>query len=864
MPGLPDFSIRKPFFTSPKWLPIRVARAILANNKMERQRIVKPLELTLWVLGLAACGWAIYGFPYEKIDVPMTAFFFLTIAIGPRVTIKVPRFKSYISASETFIFLALLLYGGEAAILLAAAEAFATSWTYCTKKRTVFVNTATIAFSTSCAVVVLKVAGVYEHFHSYNAHPQAFLMALLLLALVQFLVNTSVASTYGALRDGTPIFETWQRKYIWAFLTYIVGAAASGALVQLADTIGIGIVLIAFPVCFFVFYSYRMYLQNVEISMEQAEQAKKYASLLESQSGKLRESEERFRSAFNYAPIGIGLVSGSGEWLKTNFAMTEILGYSEDEFRRMNFQDVVMREDLGATLVKVHEIMSGRSATAQMEQRYRHKDGYTVWTSWSVSSAQSADQGMPNLIFQLQDITEKKLAEARLRHEATHDALTGLANRAHFMKRLDVALGRVHSSGSKVSILFIDLDRFKVVNDSLGHLVGDELLRCIASRLRDCMRPSDLVARLGGDEFTILVEGSYDDQEVTRIAERIQDKFSRPFDLFGHEVYSSASIGILHASSQHVTPEDLMRDADTAMYQAKRAGKARHEVFDEGMHTEAKETLQLETDLRRAIEQNELSLAYQPIFRLATNELEGVEALVRWDHPTLGLISPTKFVQLAEEIGLIDKLCDQVLAKACRDLRSLHNESPSLADLTLSVNLSSKQFGQSSIHNICSILDETAFPPQLLKLEITESVFFEHTERAVAMLNTLRDLGIDINVDDFGTGYSNLSYLTKLPISTLKVDRSFVSMIKDETGSEVVHAIVTLARNLGLRVVAEGIETQEQLNYLRDLRCESGQGYYLSMPMPFDDLVELAAAGTKKYDLLRPNAAVAGVAAIVH
>ena len=289
-----------------------------------------------------------------------------------------------------------------------------------------------------------------------------------------------------------------------------------------------------------------------------------------------------------------------------------------------------------------------------------------------------------------------------------------------------------------------------------------------------------------------------------------------------------------------------MRDADTAMYQAKRAGKARHEVFDEGMHKAAKETLQLETDLRRAIEQNELSMAYQPIFRLATKEIEGVEALVRWEHPTLGYIPPSKFVPLAEEIGLIDKLCEQVLTKGCRDLRSLHRELPSLSDLTLSVNLSSKQFGQSSIHNICSILDDTAFPSHLLKLEITESVFFEHTERAVAMLNTLRDLGIDINVDDFGTGYSNLSYLTKLPISTLKVDRSFVSMIKDSTGSEVVHAVVTLARNLGLRVVAEGIETQAQFEYLRELRCESGQGYYLSRPMSFDELVEMAAERVQK------------------
>src|SRR5436190_3275180 len=348
-----------------------------------------------------------------------------------------------------------------------------------------------------------------------------------------------------------------------------------------------------------------MYLKNVDISVKQAEQAEQYAKILESKSEALRESEERFRRAFDYAPIGIALVSPKGVWLKVNQALTDILGYSDKDFLATDFQSMTVADDLDMTLRKVDALLSGRVANQQLEMRYRHKTGRTVWTSFSVSATSDFASGQPNLIFQIQDITHRKLADQQLQHEATHDALTGLPNRPFFMGRLAAALyKREDNPDHRVSILFIDLDRFKYVNDSLGHLIGDELLKGIASRLRECLRPSDLVARLGGDEFTILVEGSYDPNEVTRIAERIQQKFSIAFDLDGHEVYSSASIGILHASEQHLSSEDMMRDADTAMYQAKRAGKARHEIFDEKMHRDAREILRLETDLRRAVERH--------------------------------------------------------------------------------------------------------------------------------------------------------------------------------------------------------------------------------------------------------------------
>jgi diguanylate cyclase (GGDEF)-like protein len=439
------------------------------------------------------------------------------------------------------------------------------------------------------------------------------------------------------------------------------------------------------------------------------------------------------------------------------------------------------------------------------------------------------------LIFQIQDITDKKFVEDKLQYEATHDALTNLPNRAKFMSRLDETLARKQTdSAHKVSILFIDLDRFKVINDSLGHLAGDQLLFEIAGRLRECLRPEDLVARLGGDEFTILVEGDHEANETVKIAERIQKKLAEPFDLCGNEVYSSASIGILHASDKHLTSEELMRDADTAMYQAKRGGKARHEVFDADMHEAAKEILQLETDLRRAVEKDEFIVYYQPIFSLLDGKIEGFEALARWFHPTLGDISPTKFIALAEEIGLIDVLGEQILHKACGQMVSIKNDDDS--PFLLSVNLSCKQFAHPAlVKRIKRILEETRFPPTCLKLEITESVFFEHREAAVVMLGELRELGIEINIDDFGTGYSNLSYLRQLPITTLKIDRSFISPIEADGGNtEIIQTIITLARNLGLRVVAEGVENEMQIEQLKKLDCEGAQGYFFAEPMAFE------------------------------
>jgi PAS domain S-box-containing protein len=454
--------------------------------------------------GLGCVGSAVVSVPRSRVDIYFLLLFCFTIGVGSRITVKIPKLKSHIAVSDTFIFLALLLFGGELAIILAAIEAFFSSWRFCSKKLTVFFNSSVMAVSTLAVVVVLELLGLSSEgtLHGHPGKVQDFVVALAVIALTQFVVNTTLASVHDMLRDGLPLWETWKSKYLWTFITYIVGAASAGVLVQLSESIGFGVVIAAFPVIYLIFLSYKMYLANVEISMRQAEQAEQYANVLEERSAALRESEERFRSAFNYAPIGIALVSPAGDWLKVNRELCKILGYTEQEFLATNFQSMLYREDLGVTLIKIHELSIGKIANCQMEQRYVHKSGRTVWASWSVSADTDVRNENSNFIFQIQDITQKMQAEQKLKHEATHDALTGLPNRSFFMTRLSQALQRSGGDRShSVSVLFIDLDRFKNVNDSLGHVAGDLLLVNIADRLRECLRPSDIVARLGGDEI---------------------------------------------------------------------------------------------------------------------------------------------------------------------------------------------------------------------------------------------------------------------------------------------------------------------------------------------------------------------------
>jgi diguanylate cyclase (GGDEF)-like protein/PAS domain S-box-containing protein len=449
--------------------------------------------------------------------------------------------------------------------------------------------------------------------------------------------------------------------------------------------------------------------------------------------------------------------------------------------------------------------------------------------------------GKPATQILTRDITERRRAEEQLLHDAFHDSLTGLPNRALFIDHLQLAINHLRRrKGYLFAVLFIDLDRFKVINDSLGHMVGDKLLIATARRLESCLREGDTIARLGGDEFTILLDGIKDRGDAQRVAERVQELLAEPFDLAGHELFLTASVGIKYSGTDDEQPEDLLRDADTAMYCAKTFGKAQYQVFDAQMHTSALTNLQLESDLRRAIEREEFRANYQPIVSLQSGRISGFEALVRWHHPERGVILPSEFISFAEETGLILQIDRIVLRQACLQMRKWQETIPVTRGMKISVNLSCKQFMQPMIvQQVLEILEDTGLDPCSLKLEITESVMMERGDHAMSVLEQLSRTGIELSLDDFGTGYSSLSYIHRFPVTTLKIDQSFIKRIGGEQNEEIVRAVVALARNLGMEVVAEGIETGVQLDQLRALNCEKGQGYYFSNPVDVESATRL-------------------------
>lgn len=443
-------------------------------------------------------------------------------------------------------------------------------------------------------------------------------------------------------------------------------------------------------------------------------------------------------------------------------------------------------------------------------------------------------------------LEQVRTAEKRLQWEATHDLLTGLPNRTLFTKQLDHAIERAKKdAGYSFAVLFLDLDRFKNINDSLGHDVGDLLLKEIARRLRTRVHATDAVARLGGDEFVVLLENTADLRNATEVAKRLQDEIRAPLKLYGHELFTTASIGVVLGSARYDKPEELLRDADTAMYRAKEGGKARHAVFDVAMRTRAVSLLRLETDLRRAVEQGEFVVYYQPIVWLASGEVMGFEALVRWKHPERGLVPPKEFVLLAEETGLIDPIGLFVLREACAQAALWHSRFPDHRPLTMSVNVSGVQLARPDLADkVANVLEDTGVDGRALVLEITESALIRDEAAAAATFSRLKDLGVQVYVDDFGTGHSSLAALHRYPVDALKIDRSFVSGVGiSEEKEEIVQTISSLAHHLGMNVAAEGIETSEQLERLREMGCDRGQGSLFSRPITGEAAEAILATG---------------------
>lgn len=804
------------------------------QNPVPASPLLKPYMWLVIVAGLVVTSFSVARFPRAQITPEYLILSLITIAMGSRISIRLPHlripgFNSEISLSETFVFLSLLLFGGEAAIVLAAAEAYATSVRVTKKHLTRAFNAAAMAVSMflTMGALRLKFGTVSELSH----HPSLsqWLMAICLMALVQYVGNSGLVSTGMALRFGAPLWDTWEKYYFWTLIPYLVAACTAVLTVTLIHEIGFYGFLIVAPVLVMLYFIYSTYLKNIEASSRNAEAAEQNAA-------ELQESEERFRSAFDNAPIGMALVAPDGRWLRVNRALCQIGGYSEEELLEVDFQAVTHPSHLGAMMSNIEQILAGKISSYQMENRYYHKRGHEVWVLVGMSLAREGPEHEPRLIFQIQDITDRKRAEEALLHEAFHDGLTQLPNRAMFVDHLTLAFERAkRSPHHSFAILFIDLDRFKIINDSLGHALGDQLLIETSNRLQRCLRPGDTVARLGGDEFTILLEDINDIKEAILVADRVQHEVSQPCTLGAHETFTTASIGLALYNPSYQEPEELLRDADTAMYRAKSAGKAQHVIFDSVMHAQVLNRMKLEADLRRGIERQEFFLLYQPIISLQTERLAGFEALVRWQQPERGMVSPAEFIPLAEETGLIIPIGHWVMQEACRQIKTWQQAYPDSFPLQVSVNLSSRQFAQPNlIEQIKSVLEETAIDPHHLKLELTESAVMDNVEAAIKQLQEIRELGIELSIDDFGTGYSSLSYLHRFPLDNLKIDRSFVSQINNKENLEIVRTIIALARSLELEVVAEGIETVAQMTELRKLTCEYGQGYYFAKPLDKD------------------------------
>jgi diguanylate cyclase (GGDEF)-like protein len=682
-----------------------------------------------------------------------------TVGVSSRVAIKIPRHDSNITLSDAFVLLAALIYGGPAAVLLAAADGLNSGLRISRLKKpsTVLFNGAVMACSTAASAAALSlVSGGARDFWRQDYGTLA--IAACTLGLAQFAANSGLVAVGLALKTSQPVRQTWDKHCAWLSISTFAGAGAACAIANFIDSTGFYALLVATPIIGLVYFTYDKYLEDIKATAAQAEAAERE-----------RAEAERSRA----------------------------------ELAEQNVEE---------------------------QQRY---------------------------IAELERVSgELQESREHFRHAAFHDSLTELPNRTLLADHLRLAIERARRRPEHLfAVLFLDLDRFKNINDSLGHAAGDRLLVETARRLEHCSRPADTVARLGGDEFAVLLDGLESECDAVRVAERVQEELMRPFHLGGHEVYTAASIGITLSTHGYEDPENVLRDADTAMYRAKEKGKARYELFDAEMHADALARLRLENDLRRAVEYGEFEVYYQPVVALPTGRLYGFEALVRWRHPERGIVGPSEFIPLAEETRMVTEIGGWVLEEACRQMSEWRELMPAQQHLTVSVNLSSKQLTQPGLADcVRRTLRETNLPPHCLKLEITESAVMDNAESAASLLAQLRGLGIQLSIDDFGTGYSSLSYLHRFPVDTLKIDRSFVAKMTDNSeNGENVRTIVTLASNLGMCVVAEGVETEEQHARLEKLGCQYGQGFLYSEPVEAEHALALIRRGVPTPHRHLPN-----------
>ncbi len=554
----------------------------------------------------------------------------------------------------------------------------------------------------------------------------------------------------------------------------------------------------------------------------------------------LSQNQERYSLAMQASNDGLW------DWdLKTNKILysdrwKDMLGFNDDEISDTadEWLSRVHPEDHDRVRASIDAYLEGTTSNFEIEYRIRHFSDNYLWMMAKGLAIRTSDGRATRFAGSQTDVSERKSNEEQMIHDALHDTLTSIPNRTLLLDRIRQSLvRRKRYPKTSFAIIFIDLDRFRLVNESLGHIHGDELLQLISARLKETIPIGDTVARLGGDEFSILLQDINSVRDVEVIAKDIQNLFSKPFFLGDREVFASASMGIAHSDNDYKTPEEILRDAELAMYRAKREGKSQSIVFQPQFRQSSLSPIDLDTDLRRALDRDEMELHYQPIISMRDRTISGFEALLRWSHRSRGVISPNEFIPLAEETGLIYDLGQWVLGKACKQIAAWNKSKKKEDQLEISINLSSRQFSDPNlVEGIVENIEKSGFDAEFLKIEITESALMQNAQRSVSMLNQLKDLNIKVCVDDFGTGYSSLSYLHTFPIDTLKIDRSFVhDMSRNFRNMEIIRTIIMLAHNLKLDVIAEGVETGEQDAQLSALGCQFAQGFYFSRPINSSD-----------------------------
>jgi len=791
-------------------------------------------------LALAAAIAQVAALPLAQIGhVALIACVAALVGLFP---LQIPRTKNSIAAGDIFIFLMLLLHGPFAAALAAACEVGVAALRTSRRWSSWLVGPA------SAALAMLACGYLYQWtfdglLRATASSEAAVLGALLLFTIAYFVVSPTLVTTVLYLkRRRRPTLREWFDSFGWLGMGYAASASVAGVLFLAFRQFGIASIVVAVPMIGMFLATLHHYFSQQEaaerevaerLARERAEAAERAAAQAAEHLRQLADSDRRFQSAFDHAAIGMALVAPGGEVLQCNRAMAQLLARTDSEVVGQTFRSFVNPFDSAQLDRELQQLRDEDSEGLQIELRVRRPDGREAWASLHCSPFSLA--GGAGLIFQAFDITSRRQAEARLQHMAYHDGLTNLANRSRLHEALAQAIDAHRNDPAQhFGVMYLAFEGYRAVNDSLGLVAGDQFLVKVARRLKEQVGPGDLVARVGGNEFAILTRCEERcSHTAIALANRLHAALSAPLALEEAEVATGMHVGITFCDVGYLNPEEALRDADLARQKARVSGKAEPAIFDPNLHERAKEKLLLEAALRRAIAANQLSLAFQPIFDLQSRVLVGFEALARWEHPERGAVSPVTFIRVAEESGLIGALTQWAIGRACLQLRLWRERAAHCADLFVNVNISGHDLCDAQFAGfVDATLRQHQLPPAALTLEITENTLMQQLDRGGATLARLHELGVGLSVDDFGTGYSSLSYLSTLPISSLKIDRSFVSRLAARADdAEIVRAVIQLGDALGKRVVAEGIESAAQLERLRHYGCELGQGYHFSRPL---------------------------------